>query len=120
MAKPEWGVKRSCQACGTRFYDMRKNPIECPSCGTKFDPEAVFRPRRPRNQPEEPAPAKEKPKAEPKDAEDELAALVDDDDLPEIDDDDDSDMGDDDLDDDEEDDVDVPGVGKSMKEDDDD
>ena len=36
MAKPEWGVKRACLACGTRFYDMQKAPILCPSCGAKI------------------------------------------------------------------------------------
>ena len=46
MAKSEWGVKRVCQSCDVRFYDLRRDPIVCPSCGTKFDPESVLRSRR--------------------------------------------------------------------------
>ena len=46
MAKPEWGIKRFCQNCGARFYDMRRDPPTCPKCGTPFTPRAVVRPRR--------------------------------------------------------------------------
>lgn len=46
MAKPEWGLKRFCQNCGARFYDMRRDPPTCPKCGTPFTPRAVVRPRR--------------------------------------------------------------------------
>ncbi len=46
MAKPEWGMKRFCQNCGARFYDMRRDPPTCPKCGTPFTPRAVVRPRR--------------------------------------------------------------------------
>ena len=28
MAKPEWGVKRTCPTTGQRFYDMNKDPYE--------------------------------------------------------------------------------------------
>jgi uncharacterized protein (TIGR02300 family) len=48
VSKPEWGTKRNCQSCGARFYDMRRSPIECPKCGTIFDPEALVKARRPR------------------------------------------------------------------------
>ncbi|MDG3440135.1 TIGR02300 family protein [Nitrospirillum amazonense] len=48
MAKPEWGTKRICPNCGTRYYDMRKNPPTCPSCSTVFDPEALLKSRRAR------------------------------------------------------------------------
>jgi uncharacterized protein (TIGR02300 family) len=37
MAKPEWGTKRTCVACGKSYYDFRKNPPICPSCGTIFE-----------------------------------------------------------------------------------
>ena len=37
MAKPEWGIKRICQACGKKFYDLKNSPIICPSCGAEFD-----------------------------------------------------------------------------------
>jgi len=51
VTKPEWGTKRICQSCGTRFYDLRRTPIECPKCGTIFDPEALIKARRPRQAP---------------------------------------------------------------------
>ncbi len=41
MAKPEWGFKRLCQGCGARFYDLKRDPIVCPHCGTVFDPDLV-------------------------------------------------------------------------------
>ena len=46
MVKPEWGIKRHCQACGANFYDLRRSPIICPKCGDEFDPEAFVKPRR--------------------------------------------------------------------------
>ncbi len=48
VAKPEWGTKRLCPNCGTRYYDMRHDPIVCPHCGTTFDPEALLKTRRTR------------------------------------------------------------------------
>jgi len=48
LAKPEWGLKRTCLSCGARFYDMQRNPIVCPTCETEFDPLALVRPRRAR------------------------------------------------------------------------
>ncbi|MEO7814042.1 MAG: FYDLN acid domain-containing protein, partial [Sphingomicrobium sp.] len=30
MVKPEWGTKRTCPKCATRFYDLGKDdPIGC-------------------------------------------------------------------------------------------
>ncbi len=46
MAKPNWGVKRMCQSCGARFYDLAKDPILCPKCGAEFDPEAILKTKR--------------------------------------------------------------------------
>ena len=46
MAKPEWGVKRTCQSCGARFYDMQRSPIICPKCDANVEPEVIFKPRR--------------------------------------------------------------------------
>ena len=46
MSKAEWGLKRVCPSCTARYYDMKKNPPVCPSCGTVFDPENVMRTRR--------------------------------------------------------------------------
>ena len=36
MAKTELGAKRQCQNCGAKFFDMNKDPIVCPKCGTIF------------------------------------------------------------------------------------
>jgi uncharacterized protein (TIGR02300 family) len=64
LAKPEWGLKRTCQHCGTRFYDMGSDAPACPKCGTKFDPDAVLKTKRTTKAvAEKPAPA---PKAKPK------------------------------------------------------
>lgn len=35
MAKPELGLKRTCVACGTKFYDLTRQPALCPKCGTE-------------------------------------------------------------------------------------
>ena len=32
MSKPARGIKRVCQSCGARFYDLGRTPIVCPSC----------------------------------------------------------------------------------------
>jgi uncharacterized protein (TIGR02300 family) len=36
VAKPELGLKRQCMSCGAKFYDLNKDPIVCPKCGTVF------------------------------------------------------------------------------------
>ena len=36
MAKTELGAKRQCQNCGAKFFDLNKDPIVCPKCGTIF------------------------------------------------------------------------------------
>ncbi len=46
MTKPEWGSKRTCLNCGTRFYDMQCTPIVCPKCGSENAPDAVSKARR--------------------------------------------------------------------------
>ena len=46
MANPEWGKKRICLACNTKYYDFNKSPIICPSCGTKFDPDTNLKSRK--------------------------------------------------------------------------
>src|SRR5687768_9825284 len=34
MVKPEWGAKRTCPKCATRFYDLGKDdPVTCIECG---------------------------------------------------------------------------------------
>ena len=46
MAKPEWGRKKTCQSCGTKYYDLNKSPIICPSCGAEFDPDLFLKTRK--------------------------------------------------------------------------
>ena len=78
VAKTEWGVKRTCLACSTRFYDMRKDPIICPNCGAKFDIETIFRPKRTRASADEQAPKPAIQESESsEDIEKQLAALAD-------------------------------------------
>src|SRR6266496_3775859 len=48
VAKPEWGTKRICPSCGTRYYDLMHDPVVCPKCSTPFDPEAFLKARRAR------------------------------------------------------------------------
>jgi uncharacterized protein (TIGR02300 family) len=48
VAKPEWGSKRICPSCGTRYYDLMREPVICPKCSTPFDPEAFLKSRRAR------------------------------------------------------------------------
>lgn len=35
MVKPELGSKRTCVACGARFYDLSRVPAVCPKCQTE-------------------------------------------------------------------------------------
>ena len=42
-------MKRTCQSCGARFYDLNHSTIACPKCGTVYDPEAGSRTRRGRS-----------------------------------------------------------------------
>jgi uncharacterized protein (TIGR02300 family) len=115
LAKPEWGLKRTCLSCAAKFYDMNKDPIVCPACGTTFDPEAATKLKRGRS-----APVEEKPKVDKA-----KAAGTGDGDDDDLDDDLDDDI-DDDLDDDgvledtsDLDDEDVPAVAKGDGDDDD-
>ncbi|MDO5604774.1 MAG: TIGR02300 family protein [Paracoccus sp. (in: a-proteobacteria)] len=41
MPKEEWGTKRLCPHCGTRFYDLRNDPMTCPACGAEFTVESL-------------------------------------------------------------------------------
>ena len=49
MAKPEWGIKRICSSCNTKYYDLNKSDIVCPSCGAKFDPNYYLKTRKARS-----------------------------------------------------------------------
>ncbi|MGB0631312.1 MAG: TIGR02300 family protein [Alphaproteobacteria bacterium] len=97
MAKPEWGQKRTCLGCGTRFYDMQNDPIVCPSCEAEFDPLALVRPRRARAAAASQAKAKAEAKAAaPEEAVSEDEGILVDDDADALVVDDDIDLGDDD------------------------
>ncbi|KAJ54753.1 hypothetical protein ACMU_16695 [Actibacterium mucosum KCTC 23349] len=41
MPKEEWGVKRVCTNCSTRFYDLGRDPMVCPECGHSFSLESL-------------------------------------------------------------------------------
>ena len=44
MVKPEWGTKRTCPKCATRFYDLEKDdPVTCINCGTTWNPEPILK-----------------------------------------------------------------------------
>ena len=48
MVKAEWGTKRSCPKCATRFYDLGKDdPVTCIECGNAFVPEPVLKSKQP-------------------------------------------------------------------------
>ncbi len=48
MVKPEWGTKRNCPKCGTRFYDLTKeDPVVCIACGNSWNPEPILKSKQP-------------------------------------------------------------------------
>ena len=48
MVKPEWGHKRTCPKCATRFYDLTKDdPVQCINCGYAWEPEPVLKSKQP-------------------------------------------------------------------------
>jgi uncharacterized protein (TIGR02300 family) len=48
MVKPEWGTKRTCPKCSTRFYDLGKDdPVSCIECGVSWFPEPVLKSKQP-------------------------------------------------------------------------
>jgi uncharacterized protein (TIGR02300 family) len=60
MVKPEWGTKRTCPKCSTRFYDLGKDdPVHCIECGTDFMPEPVLKSKQPLAFEAAPVPVKE-------------------------------------------------------------
>jgi uncharacterized protein (TIGR02300 family) len=42
MPKDEWGLKRVCPNCTTRFYDLQNDPMTCPACGATFSVESLL------------------------------------------------------------------------------
>lgn len=48
MVKPEWGTKRACPKCGTRFYDLGKeDPVTCIECGVSWEPDPILKSKQP-------------------------------------------------------------------------
>ncbi len=48
MVNPEWGLKRSCPKCATRFYDLgTDHPVTCIECGYAWVPEPVLKSKQP-------------------------------------------------------------------------
>jgi uncharacterized protein (TIGR02300 family) len=94
MVKPEWGAKRTCPKCGTRFYDLGKDsPVTCIACGIQWEPEPVLKSKQPLPF-DAPKPVKEKPENQDSDLAEDLEINEDDEEPA----DDDSDLGgDDDL-----------------------
>lgn len=44
MVKAEWGTKRACPKCNTRFYDLTKDePVTCIACGYAWVPEPILK-----------------------------------------------------------------------------
>jgi uncharacterized protein (TIGR02300 family) len=42
MVSAELGTKRTCPNCAARFYDLLREPIMCPKCGTSFVAAAIL------------------------------------------------------------------------------
>ena len=105
MVKPEWGLKRTCPKCSTRFYDLgNDNPVHCIECGTEWVPEPVLKSKQPL-----PFEAAQTPSEKETKQDEDLGAedlVPDEDEEPSADDEVDLSTGDDDL-----------GVGKSKDED---
>lgn len=49
MVKLAWGLKRTCQSCGARFYDLQRSPSNCPKCGSIFEAVTTTKRGRTRN-----------------------------------------------------------------------
>jgi uncharacterized protein (TIGR02300 family) len=44
VVKAEWGTKRACPKCNTRFYDLTKDePVTCIACGYAWVPEPMLK-----------------------------------------------------------------------------
>ena len=55
MAKADWGKKRNCLSCPSKFYDFNRNPILCPSCGKELVLEKPTRIKVKKNNDEKPS-----------------------------------------------------------------
>ncbi len=68
MADAHLGQKRACPSCGGKFYDLTKNPAQCPYCGAVFNTDDLIRGRGHKGgvqeKPQLPEPAAEENEAE--------------------------------------------------------
>lgn len=77
MPKPEWGTKRTCPQTGERFYDLgNDNPVTSPN-GHQWYPEPVLKSK-------QPIPIDDPEKAKAGEADTDLAADTEDDELKDI------------------------------------
>ena len=96
MVKPEWGTKRTCPKCSTRFYDLgHEDPVHCINCANEWVPEPVLKSKQPLAFEAAPVAAKEPEKADDDLAADDLA--IDEDEEVSADEEVDLDTGDNDL-----------------------
>lgn len=76
MVKPEWGTKRTCPKCATRFYDLgNSEPVNCIECGNVWSPDPVLKSKQPL--PYEEAPRKAAVVAEVEKTDDDLDLDID-------------------------------------------
>ena len=96
MVKPEWGTKRTCPKCSTRFYDLgTEDPVHCINCGNEWLPEPVLKSKQPLAFEAAPVAAPKEPAQDDELAADDLA--IDEDAEVSADEEVDIDTGDDDL-----------------------
>ena len=60
MVKPELGTKRVCPSCAIKFYDLLKDPIECPACSATFVADPILPSKNDAPPPAEPEKAADK------------------------------------------------------------
>ncbi len=41
MPKAEWGLKKYCPDCDSKFYDLNRKPPVCPMCGVEIEESEV-------------------------------------------------------------------------------
>jgi len=69
VAKAEWGTKRTCPKCSTRFYDLgNSEPVVCIDCGESWVPEPILKSKQPI--------AAEKPKEKSDEKSEDLLAAI--------------------------------------------
>lgn len=110
MPKEEWGVKRVCPSCTTRFYDLQRDPMTCPACEHTFSLESLNS-----GKGRTLVADKSDAKSEKAESEDTADIVLDDDDTDDAD----VDLGDDILEDDDEDEVSLDEIADVAADDDD-